>query len=326
MGIDLGTANVLVCIKNKGVIANEPSVVAFHTISGDLLAVGKTAYEMIDRTPHNVITIRPLKSGVIDDYQTTKVLLKYFISKAKKGLGLIKPKVLVSVPLGTTQVERKAVREAAIQAGAREANLIKEPIAAAIGAGLLVDEALGNMVVNIGGGNTEVAIISLGGIVVGKSIRLGGDSLNQAIIRGIKRQINLEIGNHTAEQIKLEFGYACNPPITKHKIKGRDLATGLPTIQVITAEQISEILIEPINSIIEAIQVTLERTPPELAADIMQMGLTLTGGGSLLKNLDQAIHTALKIPILLAPDPLTSVINGITQTFKNGKYLQKSIT
>jgi rod shape-determining protein MreB len=327
IGIDLGTANVLVFVKDKGIIANEPSVVAFNALTGDILAVGNKAYEMIGRTPKNIITVKPLKNGVIADYNTTKIMLKYFITKALKGLSLVKPRVLISVPLGITQVEKKAVMEAAKQAGAREAYLIREPIAAAIGAGLPVKEARGSMVINIGGGTSEVAIISLGGIVVGKSLRLGGDALNQAIIRGIKKLANLEIGNRTAEKIKTEIGYAIDPPPqTKYLVKGRNLATGLPTTMEIDAEKITEVLTEPLQTIIEAIHTALERTPPELAADIMQMGITLTGGGALLKNLDQAIKTINKIPVNLANSPLTCVADGIGQVFKDERFLQKLIT
>lgn len=327
IAIDLGTANVLVYVKNKGIVANEPSVVSYHILTGDIIAVGDMAYEMIGRTPQNIVTVRPLKNGVIADYETTKVMLKYFIGKASRKLNLLKPRVLLSVPLGITEVEKKAVIEAAKQAGAREAYLIKEPIAAAIGAGLPVKKAQGNMVINIGGGTSEVAIISLGGIVVGKSLRLGGESLNQAIIRGIKKMANLEIGNRTAEKIKKDFGYAFNPPFqTTFEVKGRNLATGLPGILEMDAPKITEVLAEPLDTINEAIHATLERTPPELAADIMEAGITLTGGGALLKNLDQTIKTVNKIPVHIADDPLTCVVKGISQTFKDEQLFQRIFT
>ncbi|MFZ5943596.1 MAG: rod shape-determining protein [Bacillota bacterium] len=318
IGIDLGTANTLVYLKGKGIILKEPSVVAVHAHSGELLAVGEDAKAMIGKTPSNIIAIRPLKDGVIADFNTTKIMLKYFISKTLKGSGIARPRVLIGVPLGITQVESRAVIEAAQQAGAREAYIIEEPVAAAIGAGLKVYEPMGNMIVDIGGGTTEVAIISLGGIVVGKSLRVGGDQMNEAIIRYMKRNYNLEVGDKTAEQAKINIGYATSPsPVESYQIKGRNLATGLPNSIEVTAKEISEALAEPINSIIEAIRSTLEKTPPEIAADIMDSGMVLAGGGALLKNLDQIISKTTNMPVKIADDPLTCVVKG------TGKALEK---
>jgi len=318
IGIDLGTANTLVFLKGKGIVLKEPSVVAIHAHTNELLAVGDEAKAMIGKTPSNIIAIRPLKDGVIADFNITKMMLKYFISKTLKGMGIVKPRVLIGVPLGITQVESRAVIEAAQQAGAKEAFIIEEPVAAAIGAGIKVYEPVGNMIVDIGGGTTEVAIISLGGVVVGKSLRVGGDAMNQAIIRYMKRTYNLEVGDRTAEQAKIEIGYATNPsPAATFIIRGRNLATGLPNSVEITAQEISEALVEPINNIIEAIRSTLEKTPPEIAADIMETGMMLAGGGALLKNIDVIISKTTNMPVLIAEDPLTCVARG------TGKALEK---
>lgn len=318
IGIDLGTANTLVFLKGKGIILKEPSVVAIHAHSGELLAVGDEAKAMIGKTPSNIMAIRPLKDGVIADFNITKMMLKYFISKTLKGFGIAKPRVLIGVPLGITQVESRAVLEAAQQAGAKEAYVIEEPVAAAIGAGIAVHEPKGNMIVDIGGGTTEVAIISLGGVVVGKSLRVGGDQMNQAIIRYMKRSYNLEVGDRTAEQAKIHIGYATDPSLTEtYTIKGRNLATGLPNSIEITAKEVSEALAEPINSIIEAIRSTLEKTPPEIAADIMDTGMMLAGGGALLKNIDLIISRTTNMPVLIADEPLTCVAKG------TGKALEK---
>jgi len=318
IGIDLGTANTLVFLKGKGIVLKEPSVVAIHAHTNELLAVGSEAKAMIGKTPSNIIAIRPLKDGVIADFNITKMMLKYFISKTLKGMGIVRPRVLIGVPLGITQVESRAVIEAAQQAGAKEAFIIEEPVAAAIGAGIKVYEAVGNMIVDIGGGTTEVAIISLGGVVVGKSIRVGGDGMNQSIIRYMKRTYNLEVGDRTAEQAKMEIGYAINPnPSKTFIIRGRNLATGLPNSVEVTAQEISEALAEPINSIIEAIRSTLEKTPPEIASDIMETGMMLAGGGALLKNIDVIINKTTHMPVTIAEDPLTCVVRG------TGKALEK---
>ncbi|KJS80181.1 MAG: rod shape-determining protein MreB [Peptococcaceae bacterium BICA1-8] len=324
IGIDLGTANTLVFLKGKGIVLEEPSVVAIHAHSGELLAVGDEAKAMIGRTPNNIIAIRPLKDGVIADFNITRMMLKYFISKTLKGMGIVRPRILIGVPLGITQVESRAVIEAAQQAGAKEAYIIEEPIAAAIGAGLRVNEPIGNMIVDIGGGTTEVAIISLGGIVVGKSIRVGGDEMNQSIIRYMKRTYNLEIGDRTAEQAKIHIGYAINPsPSATYVIRGRNLATGLPSSVEVSAQELSEALVEPINSIIEAIRSTLEKTPPEIAADIMETGMMLAGGGALLKNIDLIISKITNMPVLIAEDPLTCVAKGTGKALEKISLLKK---
>ncbi|MFZ5754613.1 MAG: rod shape-determining protein [Bacillota bacterium] len=324
IGIDLGTANTLVFMKGKGIIIKEPSVVAVNAQTGELLAVGNEAKEMIGRTPTNIMAIRPLKDGVIADFNITRLMLKYFITKALKGMGMVKPRVLVGIPLGITQVEKRAVLEAAQQAGAKEAYLIEEPVAAAIGAGLPVEEPRGSMVVDIGGGTTEVAIISLGGVVVGKSLRVGGDEMNQAIIRYMRRAYNLDVGDRTAEKTKMEIGYATDPPLSEvYLVKGRNLATGLPNGIEVSAREISDALAEPINAIIEAIRNTLEKTPPELAADIMELGMTLTGGGALLKNIDRIIAHATNMPVHIADDPLACVAKGTGRALEEITLLRR---
>lgn len=326
IGIDLGTTNTIISIKNKGIIINEPSVVAFNTLTEELVSVGTKAAEMIGRTPPHILAINPIKEGIIDDFETTKMMLRYFITEALKGLTINKPKVIISVPMGLTQVEKRAVIEAAKQAGAQKVSLINEPVAAAIGADLPVEEPRGNMLVNIGGGISEVAIISLGGIVIGKSLRSGGSTLNQAIMRGIRKLYNLDIGDRTAEIMKQEIGYAiAPPPQKKYLLKGKNLTTGLPTIIEIKAHEITELLLEPLHPLLEAIHSTLERTPPELASDILKMGITLTGGGALLKNIDQFIATTCKIPIHLAEDPLNCVARGIGKILEDIQLYEKLI-
>ncbi len=310
IGIDLGTANTLVFMKGKGIILNEPSVVAVDARSGELLAVGDEAREMIGRTPTNIIATRPLKDGVIADFNTTRLMLSYFIQKSVKR-NVIKPRVLIGIPLGITQVEKRAVLEAAHQAGAKEAYLIEEPIAAAIGAGLPVSEPRGSMVVDIGGGTTEVALISLGGIVIGKSLRIGGDEMNYAIIRYMRRVYNLDIGDRTAENTKMEIGYAIDPPDGEmYYVKGRNLATGLPNSIEVSAKEISEALSEPLQAILESVQDTLEKTPPELAADILDFGMTLTGGGAQLKNISRFLQSSTNLPVFVAEDPMSCVVRG----------------
>lgn len=324
IGIDLGTANTLVFMKGKGIIIQEPSVVALNVRTGDLLSVGNDAKEMIGRTPSDIMAVRPLKDGVIADFNITKLMLKYFISKSLKGMGMVKPRVLIGIPLGITQVEKRAVLEAAHQAGAKEAFLIEEPVAAAIGAGLPVEEPRGSMVVDIGGGTTEVALLSLGGVVVGRSIRVGGDEMNQSIVRYIRRKYNLEIGERTAEIAKINSGYAIDVPADETvSIKGRSLATGLPISIDCKAREISEALLEPLNSILEAVRSTLEKTPPELAADIMNYGMTLTGGGALLKNMDKFLQNAIKMPIHIADDPMSCVARGTGRALEEIRLLRK---
>ncbi|PRX28969.1 rod shape-determining protein MreB [Orenia metallireducens] len=325
MGIDLGTANTLVYIRGKGVLIREPSVVAIqkNTSKEEVLAVGDEAKKMIGRTPGNIVAIRPMKDGVIADFEVTEKMLRYFITKAHKRKRLVRPRIIVCVPSGVTEVEKRAVIDASLHAGAREAYLIEEPMAAAIGAGLPVHEATGNMVVDIGGGTTEVAVISLGGIVTKDSIRVGGDELDDAIVHYIKNTYNLMIGERTAEQIKISVGSAyigSNSELSLDDtmdIRGRDLVNGLPKTVTITAEEIQQALREPVNDIIRAVKSTLENTPPELSADIMDRGIVMAGGGSLLAGLDQLISQETGMPVYLADDPLDCVVYG------TGKVLEE---
>ncbi|MBF7083718.1 rod shape-determining protein [Desulfallas sp. Bu1-1] len=325
MGIDLGTANSLVYVKGKGIVLREPSVVAIQRDNGQVLAVGEEAKQMIGRTPGNIIAIRPMKDGVIADFDVTQSMIKYFISKAlRKRTFLIRPRVVVSVPSGVTAVEERAVREAALQAGAREAYLIEEPMAASIGAGLPVHEPTGNMIVDIGGGTTEVAVISLGGIVTSRSIRIAGDEMDDAIIQHVKKTYNLMIGERTAEEIKIEIGtaYPLEKPET-YEVRGRDLVSGLPKTIEITSEEIYKALSEPVSSILEAIKNTLELTPPELAADIMDRGIVMAGGGSLLRGLDRLVSEQTGMPVHLADDPLLAVAYGTGRVLENIDILRK---
>lgn len=319
MGIDLGTANTLVFVKGKGVVVNEPSVVAINTRTNEVLAVGDEAKQMIGRTPGSIIAIRPLKDGVIADFATTEAMLRYFISKAhKKTLFSGRPRVMVCVPSGVTSVEKRAVEEATIKAGAKQALLMEEPMAAAIGAGLRVEEPMGSMVVDIGGGTTDVAVISLGGIVASKSLRIAGDEFDECIASYIKREYNLMIGERTSEAIKVTIGaaYPREEELTMD-IRGRDLVTGLPKTLNITSTEITSAIKEPVNSIIDAIKVTLEKTPPELAADIMESGIMLTGGGALLSGLDQLISIETGMPLHIAEEPLDCVANGTGLALEN---------
>lgn len=313
LGIDLGTANTLVYVKGKEIVLREPSVVAFQTDTKQIVAVGNDAKNMIGRTPGNVVALRPMKDGVIADYETTATMMKYFIRHATKTKGPFagKPYVMVCVPSGITAVEERAVIDATRQAGAREAYTIEEPFAAAIGANLPVWEPTGSMVVDIGGGTTEVAIISLGGIVTSQSIRVAGDEMDDAIIQFIRKHYNLMIGERTSETIKMEIGSAGDTDgIDNMEIRGRDLLTGLPKTIEITAEEISKALHDTVYSIVDAVKVTLEKTPPELAADIMDRGIVLAGGGALLRNLDKVISEETKMPVLIAENPLDCVAIG----------------
>ncbi|NPV43203.1 MAG: rod shape-determining protein [Firmicutes bacterium] len=313
LGIDLGTATTLVYIKGKGIVLREPSVVAIQRdgSSNSILAVGEEAKKMIGRTPGNIVAIRPMKDGVIADYDVTQTMLKYFISKAYKKFLFVKPMVIVCVPSGVTEVEKRAVIDASLDAGAREAFLIEEPMAAAIGAGLPVEEPTGSMIVDIGGGTTEVAIISLGGIVTSRSIRIGGDEMDESIVLYIKRVYNLMIGERTAEQIKIEIGSAFpGEKEDKMEVRGRDLVTGLPKTIKISSEEIREALKEPVSSIIDAVKISLENTPPELAADIMDKGIVMTGGGSLLKGLDRLLKEETGMPVHIAENPIDCVALG----------------
>lgn len=325
MGMDLGTANSLVYVKGKGIVIREPSVVAIQKDTGQVLAVGEDAKKMIGRTPGNIVAIRPLKDGVIADFDVTQSMIKYFINKSLRSRTfLVRPRVVVGVPSGVTAVEERAVREAALQAGAREAYLIEEPMAAAIGAGLPVHEPTGNMIVDIGGGTTEVAVISLGGIVTSRSIRIASDEMDEAIISHVKRTYNLMIGERTAEQIKIQIGTAYPlQTVETDEVRGRDLVTGLPKTVLITSEEIYKALSEPVSSIIEAIKATLEQTPPELSGDIMDRGIMMAGGGSLLRGLDRLVSEETGMPVHLADEPLLSVAYGAGRVLENIDVLRK---
>ncbi len=325
MGMDLGTANSLVYVKGKGIVIREPSVVAIQKDTGQVLAVGEDAKRMIGRTPGNIVAIRPLRDGVIADFDVTQNMIKYFINKALRGRTfLVRPRVVVGVPSGVTAVEERAVREAALQAGAREAYLIEEPMAAAIGSGLPVHEPTGNMIVDIGGGTTEVAVISLGGVVVSRSIRIASDEMDDAIISHVKRTYNLMIGERTAEQIKIQIGTAYPvEPMETDEVRGRDLVTGLPKTVQITSVEIYKALSEPVSSIIEAIKATLEHTPPELAADIMDRGIVMAGGGSLLRGLERLVSEETGMPVHLADEPLLAVAYGAGRVLENIDVLRK---
>ncbi len=314
LAIDLGTANTLIYIKNEGVVCNEPSVVAVQKNGrGEkrILSVGTAAKKMLGRTPGSIVAIRPLRDGVIADFETTEAMLEYFIKRVHHRRSLVRPRVIVGVPFGITEVEKRAVRESAESAGAREVYLIEQPMAAAIGSGLPITEPTGNMIVDIGGGTTEVAVISLAGIVYSKSIRVGGDKQDEAIVQFIKRRHNLMIGERTAELIKITIGSAYpGEEIRTMEIKGRDLVAGVPKTVLISDEEIRDCLLEPINQILDTVRVSLERTPPELASDIVDRGIVLAGGGSLLRNLDSLISEETGLPVTLATDPLTSVVLG----------------
>lgn len=320
LGIDLGTANTLVYVKGKGVVVREPSVVAFRTDTGTIEAVGNDAKNMIGRTPGNIVALRPMKDGVIADFDTTATMIKYFIRQAQKNRSIFtrKPNVMVCVPSGITAVEKRAVEDATKQAGAREAYTIEEPFAAAIGADLPVWEPTGSMVVDIGGGTTEVAIISLGGIVTSQSVRVAGDEMDDAIIQYIKKKYNLMIGERTAEQLKLEIGSAGAPDdVEDMDIRGRDLITGLPKTVTVTAEEISGALHDTVQAIVDSVKNTLEKSPPELAADIMDRGIVLTGGGALLRNLDKVLSDETNMPVIVSENPLDCVALGTGRALEN---------
>ena len=319
MGIDLGTANTLVFVKGKGIVVNEPSVVAIKEKTNQILAVGDEAKRMIGRTPGNIVAIRPLRDGVIADFSTTEAMIRYFIGKAyKQSMFSPKPRVIICVPSGVTSVEKRAVEEATIKAGAKQALIMEEPMAAAIGSHLRVEEPTGNMVVDIGGGTTDVAVISLGGIVASRSLRIAGDEFDEYIVSYIKKEYNLMIGERTAEQIKVSIGAAYpttdNPTM---EIRGRDLVTGLPKILTITSKEVTEAIKEPVNAIVEAIKYTLEKTPPELSADIMESGIMLTGGGALLTGLDTLISLETGMPVTIADEPLDCVARGTGLALEN---------
>jgi rod shape-determining protein MreB len=316
LAIDLGTANTLVYAKGKGIVVSEPSVVAVLKDGrgpDKVRAVGKAAKEMLGRTPGNIVAIRPMKDGVIADFEVTEAMLRYFIERVhNRSSNLVRPRIVIAVPSGITSVEQRAVRESALSAGAREVFLIEEPMAAAIGAGLPVTEPSGNMIVDIGGGTTEVAVISLSGIVYSNSTRVGGDKMDEAIINYVKRKYNLLIGERTAELIKITIGTAYpSADVRSMEVKGRDLVGGVPKTLEIKSDEVLEALQEPINAIVEGVKLALERTPPELAADIVDKGIVMTGGGALLANLDILLREATGLPVMLAEDPLTAVANGV---------------
>ncbi len=327
MAIDLGTANTLVYVKDRGIVLNEPSVVAITTINGKktVLAVGNEAKQMLGRTPGNITAIRPLRDGVIADFEVAEAMIKHFIRKVHNRRSFVSPEMVICVPSGSTPVEKRAIQESAESAGARRVWLIEEPMAAAIGAGLPVTEPTGSMVVDIGGGTTEVAVLSLGGIVYAKSVRVGGDKMDEAIIAYIRRVHNLLIGESTAERIKKDIGSACPPAQGEGQtmqIKGRDLLNGVPKEIVITERQMAESLAEPVGQIVEAVKTALEHTPPELAADIVERGIVMTGGGSLLKNLDFVLRHATGLAVTLADDPLSCVALGTGQALQEKTILQ----
>ena len=324
MGIDLGTANTLVYIKGQGIVVREPSVVAIRDDSKDVLAVGEEAKRMIGRTPGNIVAIRPMKDGVIADFDITQSMLSYFIQKAAAKKGVVSPRIAICVPVGVTEVEKRAIEEAARNAGAKDAFLIEEPMAAAIGAGLRIEEPEGNMVVDIGGGTSEIAIISLGGIVTAKSIRLGGDELDEAIVNYVKKEYSLMIGERTAEDVKIKIGSAYKEgDEIEMEIRGRDLISGLPKTMQISSSEVRDALRDPVNSIVDGIKSTLEKTPPELASDIMENGIMLTGGGALLKGLDKLVKEETGMPVKIAENPLDCVAIGTGKSVEDQEIFEK---
>ena len=327
LAIDLGTANTLVYVKGKGIVLSEPSVVAVRSDNRGykkVLAVGKEAKLMLGRTPGNIIAIRPMREGVIADFEVTEAMLRHFIRKVHNRRTLLRPRIIVAVPSGITQVEKRAVRESAESAGAREVYLIEEPMAAAIGAGLPITEPTANMVVDIGGGTTEVAVISLAGIVFSKSVRVGGDKFDEAILQYVKRKYNLLIGERTAEVIKTTIGTAYPQEEPESiEVKGRDLVTGIPKILSIDSEEVRVAIAEQIDTIVQVVKLALEQTPPELAADIVDRGIFLTGGGALLKNLDILLKEETGLPIIIADDPLSAVVLGSGKTLENLDLLKE---
>ncbi len=319
IGIDLGTANTLVYMRGKGVVVNEPSVVAINQSTGEVLAVGLGAKQMIGRTPGTIHAVRPMKDGVIADFEVTQAMIRGLVKKATGGGGtFFRPMIVICIPSGVTEVEKRAVEEAGIEAGGKEVYMVYEPMAAAIGAGLPVGEPTGSMIVDIGGGTSEVAVISLGGIVICNSLRVAGDAFDNAIVAFVKKEFSLQIGERTAEEIKMKIGsayeYEGEQPL---EVKGRDLISGLPKIISISPAQVRQALSEPVGDIIECIKVTLEKAPPELAADIMERGIMLAGGGALLRGLDKIIEKETNIPVNVAEEPLNGVIRGIGQILES---------
>jgi len=326
IGIDLGTTNVLICLPKKGIVINEPSVVAVQTEENQVMAVGSEAKEMIGRTPETIVANRPLKDGVIADYRITEAMIRYFINKVAGGIRFFRPEVMVSVPAGVTSTERRAVIDATMSAGAKAAYIILEPIAAAIGAGIPIGSAMGNMVVDVGGGTSEVAIISLGGVVASNSVRVGGNKIDQAIADYIRKKHGLAIGDQTSERIKKEIGSAL--PLEKPEqmeIRGRDLVAGLPKTITITSDEVTEAIQDQLNEIIDAVKVVLEQTPPELAADIIDNGMVLTGGGSLLRNFDKLFTKKTNVPAYVADNALLCVAKGTAIALDNLDSYKKSV-
>jgi rod shape-determining protein MreB and related proteins len=324
MAVDLGTANTLVYVRGQGIVLNEPSVVAINSDNGSIVAVGAEAKRMIGRTPGNIVAVRPRRDGVIADFDTTERMLRYFIQKVHKRRFLAKPRLVICVPSGITGVERRAVEEAGYKAGARKVYIIEEPMAAAIGAGMPIHEPTGNMVVDIGGGTTEIAVISLGGIVTAVSIRVGGDELDEGIINYVKREYSLLLGERTAEDIKMRVGSAFPlPNEPEAELRGRDLITGLPRTVILPAEEIRKAMEEPIQAIIDAVKSTLDKTPPELSGDIMDRGIMLTGGGALLRGLDERLRHETGMPIVIAENPLNCVVLGSGRTVEEFESLSR---
>ena len=323
IGIDLGTANTLVYVKGQGIVLREPSVVAVRSGTSQVLAVGDEAKRMLGRTPGNIVAVRPLKDGVIADFEMTESMLRHFITKVHNRKW-VRPRVVIAVPSGITEVEKRAVKESAAHAGAREVYLIEEPMAAAIGVGLPVQDAAGNMIIDFGGGTTEVALISLSGIVFSRSVRVAGDELDEAIAGYMKRAYNLMIGERTAEEIKIKIGSAY--PVEKEtsmEVKGRDLVAGLPKTLTITSQEVREALLEPISTIVESVRVALERCPPELSADLVDRGLVLAGGGALLRGLDKLLQEETGLPVHVAEDPLSAVAEGTGRALSELKFLRQ---
>ncbi len=325
MAIDLGTANTLVYVKGRGIVCNEPSVVAKSTKSGKVLAVGAEAKKMLGRTPGDIQTIRPIKDGVISDFDATGEMLRYFIQRVHNRKSFMRPRIVIGVPTGITQVEQRAVKDAALSSGGREVYLIEEPVAAAIGTGLPISEPSGNMIVDIGGGTTDIAVISMDGVVYSKAIRVGGDKMDEAVINYIKRKYNLLIGEMMAEQIKIDLGsaYKSDGSRLTMEIKGRDLVSGIPKTLILDDDEVREALAEPVSQILNAIKLALENTPPELSADIVDKGIVLAGGGALLKGLDVYLREETSLPIIIAEDPLMCVALGAGRVLDDIDVLKK---
>jgi len=325
IGIDLGTSNTLVYVKDQGIVLREPSVVAVQAGTNKVLAVGAEAKRMLGRTPANIVAVRPLKDGVISDFEVTEAMLRHFISKVHNRRRVrARPRVVIAVPSGITEVEKRAVRESAAHAGAREVYLIEEPMAAAIGVGLPVQDPAGNMIIDIGGGTTEVALISLSGIVFSRSVRVAGDELDEAIVQYMKRAYNLMVGERTAEEIKIKIGSAYpSEKETSVEVKGRDLVAGLPKTLMITSQEVREALLEPISTIVDSVRITLERCPPELSADLVDRGLVLAGGGALLRGFDKLLSEETGLPVHVAEDPLSAVAEGTGKCLNELKFLRQ---